>query len=315
VGFIDNGDGTANFTGQAASGTNGTYPITLTADNGTGTSATQSFVLTITTASSVPVISSDSSDTETFGVPFSFTVDTSGYPAPTLSKTGILPSGVTFTNNGDGTATIAGTPTAAAVGVYPLTIKAKNSIGTTSQSFALTITKAPVIKNISPKTVHVGTAFSMIIKSSGYTTPTLTESGALPGGITFTDNGNGTATLSGTSAVGSGGTYSITVTATNQLGLSSQTFTLKVNEAPSITSAASTNATQGSPFTFQVTTTGFPTPSLSKSGTLPKGVTFQASTGTLSGTPKSGTAGSYPITITAKNSSGSVTQSFVLTVN
>ncbi len=313
--FLDNGDGTANFTGQAASGTNGTYPITITADNSTDTPATQRFVLTVTTATSVPAITSDTSDTETFGVPFSFTMNTSGYPAPALTKTGALPSGVTFTDNGDGTAAIAGTPAASAVGVYMLTIKAKSSTGTTTQSFTLTITKAPVIKNISTKTAHVGTAFSMTVKASGYTTPALTESGTLPNGITFTDNGNGTATLSGTPAVGSGGAYSITVIATNQLGSSSQTFTLKVNEAPVITSAASTSANQGSPFTFQVTTTGFPIPSLSKSGTLPKGVTFQASTGTLSGTPKSGTAGSYPITITARNSSGLVTQNFVLTIN
>ena len=231
---MDNGDGTANFTGLAANGTNGTYPITITADNGSGSPATQRFVLTVTTATSVPAITSVSSGTETFGVAFSFTVNTSGYPAPTLTKTGSLPSGVTFTNNGDGTATIAGTPTTSAAGVYALTIKAKSSTGTTTQSFTLTVMKAPVINRISTKTAHVGSAFSITVQASGYTTPALTESGTLPNGITFTDNGNGTATLSGTPAVGSGGSYSITVTGTNQLGSTSQTFTLKVGEAPSI---------------------------------------------------------------------------------
>jgi hypothetical protein len=81
------------------------------------------------------------------------------------------------------------------------------------------------------------------------------------------------------------------------------TFTFKVNEAPVITSANNATAT------------GFPTPKFSKTGTLPKGITFQASTSTFSCTPKTGSAGSYTITITAKNSSSTVTQTFTITVN
>ena len=313
--LTDNGDGTADLAGTALAGTAGSYSLTIKADNGTGTPATQNFTLIITSATSAPTITSNSSDTETFGVPFSFTVNTTGFPAPSLTKTGALPAGISFKDNGDGTATIAGTATASAVGNYPLTIKAKNSVASVTQNFTLIITKAPVINPIPTKTAHVGTAFSMTIKSSGYTIPTLTESGTLPNGINFTDNGDGTATLAGTPAVGSGNSYSITVKATNQLGSSSQTFTLKVNEAPVITSASTASVSQGSAFSFQITATGFPAPSFSKSGTLPKGITFKAATGTFSGTPKSGTAGNYVITLTAKNSSGSVSQNFILTVN
>ena len=313
--FTDNGDGTADLAGEAAAGTAGAYPLSITASNGVGTPANQSFVLTVTTATSSPTITSASSDTETFGVPFSFTVTTDGYPAPKLTKTGALPPGVTFTNNGDGTATIAGTPSMSAVGAYPLTIKAKSTAGTTTQAFTLTITMAPVIKPITTKTAHVGAAFSMTATASGSPTPALTESGTLPNGLTFTDNGDGTATIAGTPAVGSGGSYSITVTATNTLGTTSKTFTLKVDEAPAITSAATANATVGSPFLFQITDTGFPDPTISKTNALPRGITFQAGAETFSGTPRPGTAGSYPITITAKNSSGTVTQSFVLTVS
>ena len=45
--------------------------------------------------------------------------------------------------------------------------------------------------------------------------PALSETGSLPSGVTFTDNGNGTATLAGTPAVGSGGTFSLSLTANN----------------------------------------------------------------------------------------------------
>ena len=41
--------------------------------------------------------------------------------------------------------------------------------------------------------------------------------GTLPAGITFTDNGNGTATIAGTAAAGTGGSYPITIRATNRV--------------------------------------------------------------------------------------------------
>jgi hypothetical protein len=47
---------------------------------------------------------------------------------------------------------------------------------------------------------------------------------------------------------------------------------------------------------------------------LPNGLTFNASTGLLAGTPADGTTGSYPITFTSTNSAGFVTQPSTLTV-
>ena len=79
------------------------------------------------TQPSTPAITSPAADTETFGVPFGFTVTTNGYPAPKLTKSGALPAGVAFTDNGDGSATIAGTPTNGAVGVYTITLTANAS--------------------------------------------------------------------------------------------------------------------------------------------------------------------------------------------
>ena len=131
-------------------------------------------------------------------MPFSFTVATTGYPAPKISKSGALPSGVTFADNGDGSATISGTPAKSAIGVYTLTLTAKSFAGTATQTFTLTITKAPVIKKIPTTTASVGAALSLTITASGSPAPALTESGSLPEGVTFTDNGNGTATIAGT---------------------------------------------------------------------------------------------------------------------
>lgn len=74
--------------------------------------------------------------------------------------------------------------------------------------------------------------------------------------------------------------------------------------------------TEGTGGTFEVSVTaGYPAPSLSESGTLPLGLTFNAATGLISGTPADGTAGgNYPITFTATNSKGSAMLGYTLTV-
>ena len=65
---------------------------------------------------------------------------TTGFPTSALTETGALPAGVTFVDNGDGTATLAGTPAAGTGGTYPLTITAANGVTPdATQSFTLTV--------------------------------------------------------------------------------------------------------------------------------------------------------------------------------
>ena len=53
------------------------------------------------------------------------------------------------------------------------------------------------------------------ISTVGYPTPAITETGTLPAGVFFSDNGDGTASFSGTPAVGTEGTYDLTISASN----------------------------------------------------------------------------------------------------
>ena len=80
-------------------------------------------------SSTSPTITSTTSTTFQTGQAGSFLVTATGSPTPTIIETGALPPGLTFTDNGNGTATLAGTPTAGAVGVYHLTITATNGVG------------------------------------------------------------------------------------------------------------------------------------------------------------------------------------------
>ncbi|HXY48300.1 MAG TPA: putative Ig domain-containing protein [Terriglobales bacterium] len=86
---------------------------------------------------------------------------------------------------------------------------------------------------------------------------------------------------------------------------------------PAITSGNSAMFTVGVLGSFTVTATGCPTAKLSKTGTVPKGVTLVDNgngRANLSGTPAAGTAGTYTVTITAKNGANA-TQSFTLGVH
>ncbi len=79
----------------------------------------------------------------------------------------------------------------------------------TGATETLTENVAPAITSAASATSIVGAAFSFTVTTTGSPTPALTETGALPAGVTFTDNGNGTATIAGTPAAGSGGSYPI----------------------------------------------------------------------------------------------------------
>ena len=245
---------------------------------------------------------------------------TTGYPDRRPVDAGSLPTGVIFTDNGNGTATLAGTPAAGTGGTYTVTITAHNCVHPrATQTFTLTVNESPSVTSADATTFTVGSAGTFSVTSSGFPTASLSESGGLPSGVSFTDNGDGTATLAGTPAAGTGGSYPLTLTADNGDGSpGSQSFTLTVDQAASVTSGASATFTVGRTGTFTVTSTGHPTASLSVSGPMPAGVTFTDNgngTATLSGTPGAGSGGTYPLTLTATNGVGAPgTQSFALLV-
>lgn len=112
--------------------------------------------------------------------------------------------------------------------------------------------------------------------------------------------------------------YTFTVTATNGAGTSpssSSSNSVIPTPAPQFTSANSATFAVKTPGSFNVVATGTPTPTLTRSGALPGGVTFTPATGVLAGTPNNGTVGAYTITFTAKNGVlPNAVQTFTLTV-
>jgi large repetitive protein len=320
VTFVDNGNGTATLSGTPT--VMGTFNLTLIANDGLDAPVDQSFTLNVVAPAS-PAITSTAATTFTTGRRGSFTVTTTGIPFPAITDgSATLPSGVTFVDNKNGTATLSGTPAAGTGGVYDFTITANNGVGSpATQAFVLTVNERTAITNADSTIFVVGTAGSFTFTTTGYPSPTLsTVVGDLPTGVTFTNNGNGTATLAGTPALGAGGIYLLPITAANGIGgNATQNFVLTVDEAPSFTTANNATFTVSVSGSFEFITRGYPKATLTESGMLPFGLSFAAGTGTdtafLSGIPALGQGGSYPITISASNGVGGVvSQSFTVNV-
>jgi hypothetical protein len=317
VSFSANANGTATLAGTAAVRV-GTYTVNVSAANTAGT-ATQVITLTVKAAGpteTVPIFSSAPGAIATAGSALAFTVTTVGSPtayATNLSHSGALPAGVSFANKGKGTATLTGTPTAASGGTYEVTFKATNAAGTATQSFTLTVEATPRVTSGASSTATVGVPFSFTVKTTGFPPPALSESGTLPAGLSFVDNGNGTATLSGAPDAGAGGTYTFTVSATSSAGITNQTFTLTVRQPPLVANACTASTTTGATFACTFTATGYPVPTVAHTGTV-AGLSWTTGSGTvtLSGTPTA--AGTYPLTVTATNNSGKAVETFTLTV-
>jgi len=136
----------------------------------------------------------------------------------------------------------------------------------------------------------------------------LSESGSLPSGVTFTDNGDGTATLAGTPASGSDGSYPFTITASNGISPdATQSFTLTVDEVPATSTSLASSAnpsTTGQKITYTATVS--PTPDGGTMAFAEHGVTLDGcgevalstSTGTATCTVSYGSAGSHAIQAT-----------------
>lgn len=163
-------------------------------------------------------------------------------------------------------------------------------------------------------TLAVGVSSSFSLLLSALPAATLTETGALPAGVTMSPSG----VFSGTPAAGTVGTYPITVTASNGISpASTVALAITVDIAPEITSRASVTFQTGVHGSFTVQATGSPAPTV-HAVDYPSWLTFtpSGSAAVFSGTPPAGSGGSGPIYVWAANGYGdSPTQAVILTVN
>jgi Big-like domain-containing protein/putative Ig domain-containing protein len=296
-------------TGAAFSGSTSTNPVPYT-------------ISPPTSCNPPTITSAPPTATATVGQTYNFDVTTcTTTGAPKIAATG-LPKGLALVNNGNGTATISGTPRVKDLSSYSGTITATVKSQTpATQSFTITVDQAAIITSKLKPLVHTGQTITPpieVVTEDGYPTPALTATG-LPSGVTLQDNGDGTGDLVGTPGATSGGTYTVTVSATNVVGVVQKTFTLTDYQAPTLSNVpASQTVTPGTTITpIVVNYAGYPVPSV-KAADLPKGlvatVDTTAQTLTISGTPTS-KAVSITAELSAKSKAGTATGSIAFTVN
>jgi len=232
--------------------TAGTYQVSLSANNATGTGATVTLVITIQPSGPVPAINSAASVTANLNTPLSYQITATN--SPTSYAASGLPVGLSL-NAASGL--ISGTPTVA--GVSTATLTASNGNGA-SASFTLTFILGPVsvINSAATLTGYAGAAITPYALSAT-NTPLSYNVGALPAGLTY-DSAN--KTIKGTPVAA--GTSTVNISASNAVG-TGPAFALSIQIAAPIapvidTHPASQTKNAGESVTFTVVATGTPTP-------------------------------------------------------
>ncbi|HZN94696.1 MAG TPA: putative Ig domain-containing protein, partial [Myxococcales bacterium] len=149
----------------------------------------------------------------------------------------------------------------------------------------------------------VGVTYSHTITATGGTGALSYSATGLPAGLSI-DSGSGA--ISGTPAAS--GDFSVEVTATDEKGVNaSQAYPLKIYDAVTIQAVTVPDATVGAAYTTTIRAQGGKPPvtfSLG-SGTLPSGLTLDAATGVVSGTPDTAGA-SGQLAFQAREANGGV---------
>src|SRR5262249_27461908 len=122
--LIPGTNGTARLRGTPPRGSAGSYQFTLGASNGPSSTSTQVFTLTVAPPPSFPSPATAALLVNQSG---RVTTTTAGSPTASLSVLSGLPPFLTFHDNGDGTASLSGTPTG--FGTYKIKLRASNGTG------------------------------------------------------------------------------------------------------------------------------------------------------------------------------------------
>ena len=223
---------------------NGTANITVRATDTGGLFVETTFAVTISAVNdppsftSAPVTSVNQNDPYVYNV-----VVTDPDVGDTLViDASTLPAWLTFTDNGNGTAALSGTPSNSDLGMHTVVLRVTDGIipVPVEQSFSVVVddvNDAPSFTSAPVTTVGESTPYTYNIVTTdpdGGDTLTITAT-TLPVWLTLVDNGDRTATLSGTPNSSQAGVHNVVLEVSDSALTATQTFDITVgNTAPQI---------------------------------------------------------------------------------
>ena len=145
----------------------GEHNVVITAEDGQGGSATQSFTITVTDVNNAPTFTSKGKTTATENALYSYIVQTNDADGEDLTLTATTPNWLTFT---PATGELRGTPVHGDVGTHDVEIKAKDGQGSSAtQRFTIKVTdvnNAPTITSEPETTATENQSYSYIVKTN-----------------------------------------------------------------------------------------------------------------------------------------------------
>ena len=291
--------------------TPGRYSVVLSVTDGTS-SVNQGFTWTIRTVNVAPVLTNPGDQTNQvtqFLVLALQATDANG-DVLTFSATG-LPTGLQISaSNG----VVSGTPTLE--GRYPVQVTVSDGTASANQTFFWTIDRANVPPSLTAPGNQTATVNQPAVLQLQATDPngdSLTFAAAgLPPGLVLT-SGSGLITGNPTTA----GSYAVTVSVSDATVTIQRSFTwtvLPANAAPVLTNPGAQTTAVGQSVVLQLQATDTNNdPLVYAVASLPRGLTLNASTGRIAGTPD--TPGVYSVVASVSDGALSAQQPFTWTVN
>ena len=152
----------------------------------------------------------------------------------------------------------------------------------------------------------IGEPFSFTLMGTGEAVTYAITAGTLPPGILLTTAG----VISGTPTTA--GTFNFTVTKTNSGQSDARAYSIFVQIAAPTLASTLAGGTEEAAYNESAALTGTAVSYTVTSGSLPAGLTLNASTGIVFGTPTVG--GSYTFTINAANAGGNVSKAYTVAI-
>jgi hypothetical protein len=293
--------------------TGGTFPFSVTVKDSAGaTSAPQS--LSITVAAALTVVTT-SLPNGVVGTAYSQTLTATGGTPPYVTwslSSGSLPPGL---NLNASSGVISGSPTTSGAFSFSVTVRDSAGAASPAQSLSITVAAGVTIVTTSLANGVVGTAYSQTLTATGGTPPYSNWSlfsGSLPPGLSLNAS---TGVISGTPT--SSGTFSFSVTVKDSAGSTSPAQSLSITIAAALTVVTTSlpNGVAGTAYSQTLTATGGTPPYVTwslSSGSLPPGLSLNASSGVISGTPT--TSGTFSFAVTVRDSAGSTSPAQALSI-